>query len=91
MQRDGGAVVLQFTHNVERFIQCSLHPVIKIGHLPFGVSILQGEHRIAVFHLGEVLVDVTSYTHGGRVGIVPFGMLCLKLCQLLHQHIILPV
>ncbi len=65
VERDGGPVVLQLAHNRKLLVQRPFYTVVKIDNFPFRVGVLQGKHGVKVLHLGEVLIDIAPYPHGG--------------------------
>ena len=69
-QRDRQSVVLQFTTHLEGLtIEPALHTLVPDSHILLIVGIGQRQHRIAVLHLSELLVQIAADTLSRRVGI----------------------
>ena len=84
-QRDGGPVKLQLTTDFKIFVECLAYTFIEFGDFRFGIGVAQRQHRVFMFHLREVLVQVTAHTYAGRIAVVVFRMSGLQVLQFAHQ------
>ena len=84
---NGSSVKLHFTANLEILVQCLAHPFIKFRYLGLRICIAQREHRVFMFDLRKVLVDVASHPHCRRILIHVLRMTCLQFLQFPHQVI----
>jgi hypothetical protein len=87
-KRDGQTVVLHLTTNLEVLaLKTALHLIIPLLYVLLVVGVGKREHRIAMGDLTELLSDIATHAHGGRVGIVKLRMTSLKVLKLVHEEI----
>ena len=84
-QRNGSTVEFHLATDLKILVQGLLHAFIKLCHLGFRISIGQGKHRVFMYDLHKILVQVTPHTHGRRVLVCTFRMLGFQVLQLTHQ------
>ncbi len=84
----GHTVVLELAsvaeHRVAKQFACAC---LEVHYLVYRVGVAQREHREAVRHLTEGLVDLPSHSLGGRVGRRQLGVLPFKVGELAQQFV----